>query len=1193
MSNYTKSHSNFVLKNKHKTINGGTIFERDWTTIGGIDSFAPNQVPIYRSGNFLITVNNDNAPKKDIKKDKWYENQDGDSWNYDYVENVTSNTESQADKIVVKNDYHSLYDFAYYGSCAELVRGSINGILDRFPGELYITNISGWTIGDKDYGESFLVDNPFNIDIYTKYVNLENVEDELKYLAANDFTHNYEIILDGSSGETFSVEITEGEPTCSACTIQLLDDSGQPSETSQNTYQDGDVFCNVVFKNESSGTLFTINVVKYKDKKIYFTNCTTNYHIRPKQKFIDDFFNTLDSFESVILNPNTEPKYKATFEIISENNQGFTKSVQDFIFPIGEGGYNIGSNLNAFKSYLDSFMDISLFYDERFSDNLYRMMTHESIKNFDWTYNIPNENQEEYSEGKAKIDQILRLFGREFDEIKFYIDGIRNYNKITYDDKNNIPDYFLTDEVEIEGWDLKNIYPLKYNKATDECSTPNFSTLLYERIQPYADRLIYPNGYFNTCTSGCVIDESNTHYLLEKITYDNGIEKSFLRKKNKKFSSQKEYTYKDANKLFLKHLKLNSREILKHKGTIEGIEMMLGLFGLKSKRYVEENTNSNGYSCSEDCSINASCKEYDFDIKEYVTVTNGIVDKYWECKDMTRIDWYNKTKTIQYNNNDFKQGIYHHYQGLPVSYREIENENEKYNIIYPYFNSKSEIDGNLYYQMDGGWITSSPYTFDKNNNLVNGFDLYNETLNSIRIVDTPLDLIKIASSELDNGQILKVNDLSGQYIIIDGYIYKIEKDFNGYEYITVKMINNLLTIGNNSYEYDFYTYDPYGSCLVNDSENRIKHYNLMLLNNNEEIKIFIIDNEIHVSSNSERIDDFEEVLYVNAGVFNSNSNFDKSSASNYFKILNKYNKNQFNKLFQGWVQLPLVEKPNADGVYKDLFNEYKKVNTITNYFKGNNPHSGKNHYDGGFKYINYFANLFNYSYNNEYFDIRPYQGEYEKELVNIGNIGFKNLISDELNKKYPLYNDSKIHYFGDTYNLDYSAKDADDNPQDFVLDEENKVKKEEELKYKIDDITSWYDYETDYKPIFDNFVNTMLFDVSDEDLTKDYFKASSTIEDVCYDAKIDGCTDQILNTKNILLRFVLRATANDMEEKNDVYISELKYFQDVVMNYVTQMIPPTVILRVEYICSGNDEPCNVDDDFNTSSCKLKLEETTD
>ena len=65
---YIKSHSNYVYRTRHKITSEGTIFERDITTIGGRNQFAPGQVPIYKSGNFIITINNTENNVKDYNK---------------------------------------------------------------------------------------------------------------------------------------------------------------------------------------------------------------------------------------------------------------------------------------------------------------------------------------------------------------------------------------------------------------------------------------------------------------------------------------------------------------------------------------------------------------------------------------------------------------------------------------------------------------------------------------------------------------------------------------------------------------------------------------------------------------------------------------------------------------------------------------------------------------------------------------------------------------------------------------------------------------------------------------------------------------------------------------------------------------------------------------------------------------------
>jgi hypothetical protein len=149
MSKYIKSHSNFVLKTKHQDTKDGVIYERDITTIGGRDRFSKGQVPVYRSGNFVITVNNEDTLYKKAATQEWKENESGNTWNLDILEGYEKDEKSSYDKrIVIKKDYYDLRDFSYFGSCSELMRASINGIIKKFPGELFVPVITAWVFND-------------------------------------------------------------------------------------------------------------------------------------------------------------------------------------------------------------------------------------------------------------------------------------------------------------------------------------------------------------------------------------------------------------------------------------------------------------------------------------------------------------------------------------------------------------------------------------------------------------------------------------------------------------------------------------------------------------------------------------------------------------------------------------------------------------------------------------------------------------------------------------------------------------------------------------------------------------------------------------------------------------------------------------------------------------------------------------
>ena len=143
------------------------------------------------------------------------------------------------------------------------------------------------------------------------------------------------------------------------------------------------------------------------------------------------------------MNRESTPKYSAVFEVISENSFGYKTELKKFTFP-KSGPHNLSVGDSAYNSYINELMTYAEFYDEYFCDNLWRSMTHESIKNFDWTftrdYGVGEEDA--YVFGGSRIQKTLRLFGREFDEIKTYIDALKNYHKISYGKDNAIPDYF-------------------------------------------------------------------------------------------------------------------------------------------------------------------------------------------------------------------------------------------------------------------------------------------------------------------------------------------------------------------------------------------------------------------------------------------------------------------------------------------------------------------------------------------------------------------------------------------------------------------------------------------------------------------------------------------------------------------------------------------------------------------------------
>lgn len=1135
MPQYIKSHSNYVLKSKHQTLaDGSTIFERDITTIGGLNQFAPGQTPIYRSNNFIITVRDDGGISNQYNRKKWTQNtKSGDTWTMTSLEGMVSEGSDQDDtKIVLKQDYYDFRDFCYYGSLAEMFRASITDIIARFPGELYgTTNNVYYTetetvdgslietrkkLGGESNNYKYVV-NPFGIDIHSKTAPKD--ANPLKYFA-NDGYKNYNYI-NGSTKTQVTWTTTYENKDC---------------------YTKGDKLATITING------VTIYAYLGDDNIVYYLSASSGFHIRPKDELISAFYEECDNFQKLILNPKTN--YKATFSVIEETDEGFTRKFEDFIFPTSEGDYNIDASSYGFNTYTTRLSQIGEFYDELFTDNLYRSMTHEAIKNFDWTYTreYVQGDEEEYVLGGQKMQKALRVFAREFDEILAYINNIKNLNRVTYDERGNLPNYFLTDTVENEGWNVALITPYYTDSVIsniDDCD--DVEIILSQpsgTVKPYD----IPNekAYFLTCCGGgtqpCEYNGSQYTFIearaneFTKFDSCNGA----LRNRIKRYTDDEEYTYHDANNEFLRRLKLNSRAIWRHKGTLDGIDMILSLFGMRSKKFCDDLHEY--YNCK-----NFS---YDYDVTEYATsVSAPICDSWDTVHQMYHIDWINSTKTITYdyrslsNYNRGADGVtYLPYQGLLVSYvtnghfRALnvrtdicseqmvdyiidkrdntirmecndqsykvadingdifvlgtstyvisgdyikDNEGSKIKItwderyLYPNFNHYEQYDGNPYFQMNGGWLDkeiSSKY-FQFN-------------------VD---DYIVFSNNRIYKETVRNIRrfDTIQDMLAVPSY----EIHDNQIVYVTKIQSNNCVLDG---VVYEIKR-DSYGRYIELVKQNNVikagddlyfteyvsvynrdkapQSYYLNTMPNGQTVKAYITDDGGFMCAEGDN--NYEEFKIITT----------VDGDTNYF-IIGDFS--QSNRIY---------DATHASGGWKRLkktYKEYKMLSTIINDNKGNNPHNDMMQYDNGQEYFEYFKQLFKYSVENDMFDERCYDDyDYAKDI----DISTKGWGSENFAYTKDVYSSAST----------YTSYEVNGETRTWG---------------KTGGITV-------------NYKNSKIWPY--------------------VNGKKDTITNKKINTKVITITFRLHYPIS-----NSKGVSELKYIDDIVLNYLTQMIPSTAILHIKY-----------------------------
>lgn len=1120
---FIKSHSNYVLKSKHQNVNDGTIYERDITTIGGVNQFSKGMTPIYRSNNFIISVRNDTGSTNVYNNSKWEKSTSASTiWTLENVSGMTSNNDDSNDvKIVLKQDYYDFCDFAYYGSLSELFRASVTDILDRFPGELYCTSnniyyttyetINKETIEDSVIlgGEDlYNLDNPFGIDIYSLSKHGEYAN-PLKFFADEGYK-NYQIIYKNEEPRDIK--------------------SCESRDFSDNTCK-GNRICRVVLTDDHDKSI-DISVYIGDDDKIFYMcdKSLEGIHIRPKEEFISEFYNKCDNFQKLIMNRKSTPLYKAVFSVLKENEYGFYRDFETFVFPTTFGGYNIIANDYGFSDYTKRLADIGEFYDNRVSDNIYRSMTHEAIKNFDWTYTkeYTQGDEEEYVFGGQKIQKALRVIGREFDEIKSYIDNIKNIRKLSYDERSNMPDYFLKYSLDSDGWDIKLPYPYEgtVDKDENECT---FTISSQDKIvKPYSSSLIEDdmNKYGFFMYKGDIDDEANNLdipniYSGTDYHFASAVDKSgntsgstwyrcTTRNRIKPYTSDKEYSYHDMSNEFLRRLRLNSKYIWRHKGTVEGIEMILGMFGLKSKRF---------------CDLSNKGFDADYEISEYSWSTEPIEDK-WDClHNMYYFDWVNSTKNIVYDyrgtseyTNASASSDYVSYQGLPVGYKDV----GKRRFLYPNFNKDEKYDGDPYFQMKGGWQNkvyedgNKKYYFQFNEDFTNIIKsdtkpIYKETVKSIKSVNTLSDLLSISIGDTFDGDICFVSSIYDNVMVVEDTVYNIYTEYNDKNerrrFVKLMKEGGSIRLTSSKYFSDDIT--------VFDENISPKRYDIENVENGFIIKAYINDTNSEPTEDNIYLDRKFLCISENDGEFSITTvtiieSDDKHEYTNYFLLDNAQFANMMAREFDvvgedkkvienGWRRLKYTD------------DDYKRISTLTNYFKGNNPHNGNLTYDNGYEYFSYFNTLFKYASENYLFDERCHD-DVDSLIDELNDTcGFKSLSKENYN--ITINEDSKVHYFGNYL------------PNEPTYDEEGNL---------LTSVTYTSLNDMDCRKYSGN---TMIY--KNVDVT-------------------DKVTNQIINTKRMSITFFVDKFSKDYTW------TQIKYIDDVVMNYLTQLIPSTAIVDIKY-----------------------------
>ena len=313
-------------------------------------------------------------------------------------------------------DISQVMNFVMYGSLSKRFSVSITNIINNFPASIDVNFFdndlnTGYTATNISYdietnNTTFDIDiskihNPFGID-FTINAEANLLAKEIKVLEYRNIAKYYSDYVLSISGITYPV-----------------------SFLSPSTFLDNGTLRVSVF-----GSPFGTST----------TNSTTSYIIRPSDFLYNLVFKSqFDEFEQYILNTISSPIYTMTLQVPQENEDGqFSIVNTNITFPL-DGVWNIDIITPNFENYLNTIQEIANYFDTVRTNLISRFFVSDSLKEFD-TFD-------------RRVESMLQIYGRSFDEVKKFIDSLAYMNSINYTPKNDIPSQLLLNLSRTLGWE--------------------------------------------------------------------------------------------------------------------------------------------------------------------------------------------------------------------------------------------------------------------------------------------------------------------------------------------------------------------------------------------------------------------------------------------------------------------------------------------------------------------------------------------------------------------------------------------------------------------------------------------------------------------------------------------------------------------------------------------------------------------
>ena len=312
-------------------------------------------------------------------------------------------------------DISQVLNFSMYGSLSERFRVSITKIINYFPASLDVQYTNGdFITGDTAYDIAYDIQsdetyfkvnvdrlrNPFDID-YSINASNNLMMRELEVSIYRNLNKTYLDYCVSIDDNIYKILAFTPSTTLTSGTLTFYV-SGSPFGTTATTLQ-------------------------------------TEFQIRPNDYIVDKIFQeNFDEVEKFLVNRLVRPEYTAVFQVPQQNEYGQTYTDYQQVTWPKDGYWNLDIRSFLFDSYLAKIQEIAINLDSFKTNLISRFLVSDSLKEFDTL--------------GRKVEKIFQIYGRSFDQIKQFIEGLAYMNSVNYNTSNDIPSELLVNLSRTLGW---------------------------------------------------------------------------------------------------------------------------------------------------------------------------------------------------------------------------------------------------------------------------------------------------------------------------------------------------------------------------------------------------------------------------------------------------------------------------------------------------------------------------------------------------------------------------------------------------------------------------------------------------------------------------------------------------------------------------------------------------------------------